>query len=72
MTPREKDVYDFIVAYWAHYDRSPTFQEIGIGVSLKSVSTVHKYVSSLVQKGILQHAQGTMRALIPVGHLAMR
>lgn len=68
MTPREKDVYDFIVAYRAQNGRSPTFQEIGTGVGLKSVSTVHKYVSSLVQKGILEHAQGTMRALIPIAN----
>ena len=72
MTPREKDVYDFIVSYWTMNNGSPTFQEIGMGVGLKPVSTVHKYVSSLVQKGALQHTQGTMRALIPVGYSEKR
>lgn len=65
MTPREKTVFDFIVSYWTQHSRSPTYLEIGSGVGLRSTSTVHKYVSALVRKGMIQHAEGTMRALKP-------
>ncbi len=66
MTEREKEVLDFIIRYREKHHFSPTLREIGLGVNLKSTSSVHRYVVSLTSKGYLECVPDKMRTLVPV------
>ena len=51
MTRREQAVYDYVLLFRAKMRFSPSMREIAEGIGLNSVSTVHKHVLSLVNKG---------------------
>ena len=51
MTRKEQVIYDFVILYREKMHFSPSMREIAEGVGLHSVSTVHKHVHSLVDKG---------------------
>ena len=52
LTRRQRQVYDFIAGFVQSKGYSPSFEEIGGGLGLSSLATVHKHVSNLeVGKG---------------------
>lgn len=69
LTLREKEVFDYIVDQMNETQTSPTMREIAEGVNLGSVSSVHRYVHSLISKGRLfafKTRTGQLQAIIPV------
>src|SRR6267154_2064744 len=42
---------------------SPSFEEIARGLSLKSLATVHKHITNLQKKGLLQRAHNRSRSI---------
>ncbi|HNY39558.1 MAG TPA: repressor LexA, partial [Bryobacteraceae bacterium] len=46
LTPRQKEVLDFILKFSEQHGYSPSFEEIAGGVDLASLATVHKHVSA--------------------------
>ncbi len=63
LTQTEVKIHDFIRSFINQQGHSPTLKEIGDGVAIKSKGTVHRYVSALKSKGVLQHNSRQWRGL---------
>ena len=63
LTRRQKQVYDFLVQFIDDNGYSPSFEEIGIGLKLSSLATVHKHISNLEQKGLLKRDYNRSRSI---------
>lgn len=58
LTPKQKEVLDFIVQYIHDRGFAPSYREIASGLSLASPSTVHVHVQALRQRGYLSESEG--------------
>jgi len=63
LTQTELKIQDFIRRFINQYGHGPTLSEIGEGVAIKSKGTVHRYISALKDKGVLQHNERQWRGL---------
>ncbi len=69
VTRRQKEVIDFLEAFVARSGYSPSFEEIARGMGLKSLATVHKHITNLEKKGMLDRVHNRSRSidLLPPG-----
>ncbi|MGC1782936.1 MAG: transcriptional repressor LexA [Acidobacteriaceae bacterium] len=63
ITRRQKEVLDFIRQFVERCGYSPSFEEIAHGLDLSSLATVHKHISNLERKGLLQRAHNRSRSI---------
>jgi repressor LexA len=63
ITRRQRQVYDFIADFVERNGYSPSFEEIGQGLQLSSLATVHKHISNLERKGLLKREQNRSRSI---------
>lgn len=63
ITRRQRQVLDFITNFIRENGYSPSFEEIGQGLGLSSLATVHKHVSNLDQKGYLKRDYNRSRSI---------
>jgi repressor LexA len=63
LTPRQKQVLDFLVLYTEKNGFSPSFEEIAGGLNLASLATVHKHITALEQKGYLKRRYNESRSI---------
>jgi len=63
LTPRQKEVLDFLVEYTERNGFSPSFEEIAAGLQLASLATVHKHITALEQKGYLKRRYNESRSI---------
>ncbi len=63
ITRRQRQVYDFIADFVAKNGYSPSFEEIGEGLGLNSLATVHKHLSNLEKKGLLKRDFNRSRSI---------
>jgi repressor LexA len=63
LTRRQRQVYDFIDEFVRANGYSPSFEEIGAGLGLSSLATVHKHVSNLEKKGLLKRDYNRSRSI---------
>ena len=63
LTRRQKQVYDFLARFVEEKGYSPSFEEIGEGLGLSSLATVHKHISNLEQKGLLKRDYNRSRSI---------
>jgi repressor LexA len=63
ITRRQRQVYDFISRFVAENGYSPSFEEIGKGMELSSLATVHKHVTNLEKKGLLTRDYNRSRSI---------
>jgi repressor LexA len=63
LTRRQKQVYDFLARFVDENGYSPSFEEIGEGLGLSSLATVHKHISNLEQKGLLKRDYNRSRSI---------
>jgi repressor LexA len=63
ITKRQREVYDFIHDFVQQHGYSPSFEEIGSGLGLSSLATVHKHVSNLEKKGLLKRDYNRSRSI---------
>jgi repressor LexA len=63
VTRRQKEVLDFLESFVARNGYSPSFEEIARGMSLKSLATVHKHISNLEKKGMLDRVHNRSRSI---------
>jgi repressor LexA len=63
ITKRQREVYDFISAFIANKGYCPSFEEIGKGMGLSSLATVHKHITNLEKKGLLKRAYNRSRSI---------
>ena len=63
LTRRQKQVYDFLSEFVAKNGYSPSYEEIGLGLGLSSLATVHKHITNLEQKGLLKRDYNRSRSI---------
>lgn len=69
ITKRQRQVYDFIAEFVQRNQYSPSFEEIGEGLGLSSLATVHKHITNLEKKGMLDRVHNRSRSIdvVPPG-----
>jgi repressor LexA len=74
ITKRQRQVYDFIHGFVQKNGYSPSFEEIGNGMGLSSLATVHKHISNLEKKGLIKRDYNRSRSIdvLPVRGLFKR
>src|SRR6476469_777191 len=63
ITKRQRQVYDYISNFVQTHGYSPSFEEIGEGLGLSSLATVHKHISNLERKGLLRRDYNRSRSI---------
>ena len=63
LTPRQKRVLDFIRQFIRQRGMVPSLAEIGAGLKLNSMATVHKHLRTLEIKGYIRRPPGQYRAM---------
>jgi repressor LexA len=63
ITRRQKEVIDFLTGFTQKNGYSPSYEEIAQGLGLNSLATVHKHVTNLQNKGLLQRAHNRSRSI---------
>jgi len=63
VTERQKIVLDFISMYIKMKGFPPSYQEIAIGLNLRSKSNIHRIIHSLQKKGLLHVKPHMIRSL---------
>jgi repressor LexA len=63
LTLKQKELLDFIVDYFSSKNIYPTFEEMRKFLNIKSKSGIHKLLSSLEDKGIIERLPHKARAL---------
>ena len=64
LSERQRQILDFIGAYTERYGVSPTFEEIGDAVGLKSSSGVKHQIEQLQKKGYVTRRDRTPRSIV--------
>lgn len=63
VTRRQRQVLDFIQSFVQMNGYSPSFEEIGGGLGLSSLATVHKHITNLEHKGLLRRDYNRSRSI---------
>lgn len=63
LTRRQRELYDWISEFVQKHGYSPSFEEIGEGLGLSSLATVHKHVTNLEKKGLLKRDYNRSRSI---------
>jgi repressor LexA len=63
LTRRQKQVLDFLVEFINRQGYSPSFEEIGEGLQLSSLATVHKHMQTLEKKGFIRRGYNQSRSV---------
>ena len=63
VTRRQKEILDFLESFVTRNGYSPSFEEIARGMSLKSLATVHKHITNLEKKGMLDRVHNRSRSI---------
>jgi len=63
LTRRQKQVFDFLVGFINRRGYSPSFEEIGAGLGVSSLATVHKHLETLERKGFIRRGYNQSRSV---------
>jgi repressor LexA len=63
LTRRQKQVLDFLVGFINRKGYSPSFEEIGAGLEVSSLATVHKHLQTLEKKGFIRRGYNQSRSV---------
>ncbi|MGH9776627.1 MAG: transcriptional repressor LexA [Candidatus Acidiferrales bacterium] len=63
LTKRQKEVLDFLVMFENKNGYAPSFEELGKGLKLTSLATVHKHLSTLERKGFIRRGYNQSRSI---------
>lgn len=55
---KRQEIYKFIVDYIKIHGYAPSVREIGVGVNLKSTSSVHSHLLKLSEEGLIETDAG--------------
>ena len=58
LTPKQQEVYDYIIRFTQENGYPPSVREIGQALGMKSPSTVHFHIKGLENAGVLTKAAG--------------
>lgn len=68
LTPRQKELLDYIRAYIDELGYSPSFDEMKAAVGLKSKSGIHRLLAALEERGFIRKLPHRARAIELVGY----
>lgn len=63
LSPKQQQIYDYIISFSAEHGYPPSVREIGAYVGLKSPSTVHFHLKGLESAGLIHKAEGKTRSI---------
>jgi repressor LexA len=63
LTPRQKQLLEFIAAFIETKGYSPSYEEIAEGLDLASLATVHKHISALENKNYIKRSHNRSRSV---------
>ena len=63
LTPRQRQVLDWIVAYIDAHGCSPTYREIARGMGLPSTNNVWQFVNALRERGAIAYIPARARSI---------
>ena len=63
LTPKQQQIYDFILSFASDHGYPPSVREIAEAVGLKSPATVHFHLKGLREAGYITQAEGKTRAI---------
>lgn len=63
LTKKQRLIFDFVAEFIGRNGFGPSFEEIGRGVGLCSLATVHKHVEVLCAKGWLSRSPRVSRSI---------
>lgn len=63
LTPKQQEIYDYILQFTQDKGYPPSVREIGEALGLKSPSTVHFHIKGLENAGVLTKTAGKTRTL---------
>lgn len=63
LTPKQKEILDYITRYIDRHDYAPSYREIGEAFGLSSVATVAGHIDALKDKDYLTHAENLARSI---------
>ena len=63
ITPKQQQIYDYILSFTDEHGYPPSVREIAQAVELKSPSTVHFHLKGLRAAGLISQAEGKTRAI---------
>ena len=63
LTKRQKEVLDYLVSFETRHGYAPSFEEIGKGLKLTSLATVHKHITTLEKKGFIRRGYNQSRSI---------
>lgn len=69
LTKKQREVYNYINNYIRRKGYAPTLEEIGIGLGLSSLATVHKHLKHLEEKGVIERKWNRGRSIELKGFL---
>lgn len=72
LTKKQKELYDYLGTYIQQNGYAPKLEEIGAHFKLSSLSTVHKHLTHLEQKGLIRRKWNYSRAIELVQEQATR
>lgn len=64
LTVRQRDALDFIQTYHGEHGITPTFDEIRVGMGLKSKSDIKRLVDALVERGFVSRLANRARSIV--------
>ena len=68
LTPRQQEIWQFLVDYVDGHGYPPTVREIGEHVGLASPSTVHAHLANIERAGLIRRDPTKPRAIDLIGH----
>ena len=66
LTPREKEIFDYITRQFEETGYSPSVRDIRAAMGIGSTATVYNYIEKLCDKGYLRKDASKSRSLRPV------
>ena len=63
LTPKQKHVLDYVTEFIGEHGYSPTLQQIGKRLRVRSLSTIHKHLTTLRDKGLIARRENTQRGI---------
>ena len=63
LSPKQQQIYDFILNFADEHGYPPSVREIAKAVDLRSPSTVHFHLKGLREAGLIEQAEGKTRAI---------
>jgi len=67
VTQKQCAFLNFIEAFMEEKRYSPSYEEIAKGLGLKSISTVHKHMTNLKNKGLIGQVKNKWRSIDVIG-----